>query len=275
MSDNYVNAIILKNHYASTADFRSRSEDWERLAKSSIANWFVNELDDLEFRDVLDAGAGLGRFSEALAKARDVNITAIDLSPQMVEETRRAVSSLPGDHRFIQAALEDAPFEDGSFDLVLANLLLHHVDDIGAGFRKLAALARPGGHVVLLTAAFDWMSELNRLQDEALLRLGLPYDDVALKAPGTNRFCAANILRFQPDDLALVRNPFFDGTMTFPSEDAILNFYVRTIRYKNVASALPTNALSDVARSVIHERFGQAGALTVSSNLYLFLFQKL
>lgn len=124
-TDGYVGETILKNHYASTEDFWSRPGDWKGLAKSSITNWCVDQLDDLEFRDVLDAGAGLGRFSEAVAKARDVNITAIDISPEMVEETRRAVFPLPSDHRFIQTALEDAPFEDGSFDLVLANLLLH------------------------------------------------------------------------------------------------------------------------------------------------------
>ncbi len=150
-------------------------------------------LADYAFTEVLDAGCGHGRFSAALVQARSVNITAIDIAEEMVEATARRSVTRPGRHRFVQGSLDEAPFEPGQFDLVLANLVLHHVPDIRTSFERIADLVRSGGHVSLLVADFDWMSELNRFQDEALLRLGLPHDHAALTAPGTNRFCEANI----------------------------------------------------------------------------------
>lgn len=270
----YFDERRLKQHYATTGDFRSRSEDWERLAKRPITKWYVEQLGDLDFQTVLDVGSGLGRFSEAIARAREVDITAIDLAQEMVAETQRSLAPLPGRHRFVHATLESAPFEDEAFDLTMANLLLHHVPDISVAFGKLSKLTKANGHIAVLTASFDWMSELNRLQDEALLRLGIPYDHPSLTAPGTNRFCSANILQFAPADTSLVRRSFFDGTMTFPSEDAIHDFYIRTMRYKNVAGWLGNDTLREAAKMVIRERFSRAGGLTVSSDLYLYIFRK-
>ncbi|MEW6344144.1 MAG: class I SAM-dependent methyltransferase [Paraburkholderia sp.] len=270
----YFDKEHLQQHYATIDDFKSRSDDWESLAKRSISQWYVGQLQDLRFTRVLDAGSGLGRFGAALAESRPVNVSAIDIAREMVEATRKRFESIPGDHRFIQSSIEEAPFENGSFDLVLANLLLHHVPDIKAAFSRLAQLTRAGGHVALLTAAFDWMSELNRFQDRALLELGFPYDHVYLTAPGTNRFCDANIAGFVPESLELVRQEPFDGTMTFPNVDRLLDFYVRTLRYKNIAQQLGDESLRNAVRKAIEIHWTRTGSLDVSSTQYLYVFRK-
>lgn len=271
----YFDRKHLEAHYATTEDYRQRSDSWETLAKNSISQWYAEQLKDLTFTEVLDAGAGLGRFSDAVARSKDVNITAIDISPEMVQATRQRVETLPGNHRFIQSAIEEAPFEPETFDLILANLVLHHVPDIKVAFEKLATLVQPGGHVALLTADFDWMSELNRLQDHALLTLGFPFDGPALTAPGTNSFCEANIMRFVPASLMLVKKPWFDGTMVFPDVDAVLNFYTRTLRYKNIAQQIGDDSLKQAARELIEKYCLQDGELKVSSSVYQYVFKKL
>ncbi|AJK49834.1 class I SAM-dependent methyltransferase [Burkholderia plantarii] len=265
---------LVKHSYATTEDFRVRSEAWESLAQQSISRWYADQLRDLAFTEVLDAGCGLGRFSHALAASRPVNVTAIDIAEPMVEAAREQVGTTPGRHRFLRTSIEDAPFADESFDLVLANLVLFHVPDIGGAFDRLAALTRPGGHVALLTPDFDWMSELNRFQDHALLKLGFAHDHPALTAPGTNRFCDANILRHAPASLELVRKPWFDGTMTFDSVDRVLDFYTHTMRYRNVALQLGNDSLRDAAREVIEAHRARTGELKVSSSLYLYVFRK-
>lgn len=265
---------LVKHSYATTEDFKVRSLAWESLAAQSISKWYVEQLSDLSFTEVLDAGCGLGRFSYALAAARPINVTAIDISEPMVEAAREQIDTLPGNHRFIRSAIEEAPFADGSFDLVLANLVLFHVPDIGVAFNKLAQLTKPGGHVALLTPDFDWMSELNRFQDHALLKLGFAHDHSALTAPGTNRFCDANILRYAPNTLHLIRKPWFDGTMAFPNVDAVLDFYTHTMRYKNVAMQLGNDSLRDAVREVVEAHRERTGALNVSSSLYLHVFEK-
>jgi 2-polyprenyl-3-methyl-5-hydroxy-6-metoxy-1,4-benzoquinol methylase len=265
---------LVQHSYATTEDFKVRSDAWESLASRSISEWYVDQLKDLKFSNVLDAGCGLGRFSYALARSRPLDVTAIDIADAMVEAARERIDPVPGKHRFLQTSIEDAPFDDGSFDLILANLVLFHVPDIKGAFDKLARLLKSGGHIALLTPDFDWMSELNRFQDHALLKLGFAHDHAALTAPGTNRFCDANILLHAPSTLELIRKPWFDGTMDFPDIDALLNFYTHTMRYRNVALRLGDDSLHDAVRDVVEAHLARTGSLKVSSSLYLYVFRK-
>ena len=266
---------LVQHSYATAEDFRVRSEAWETLASQSITQWYAAQLQPYSFQRVLDAGCGLGRFSQALANARPLHLTAVDISEAMLEATRERLADSPGEHEFLQQSIDDLPFPEQSFDLVMANLVLFHVPDIKASFAKLAGLIKPGGYFALLTPDFDWMSELNRYQDHALLKLGFDYDDAVFTAPGTNRFCDANLSIHAPDSLKLLKKPWFDGTMQFSDADGVLNFYTHTMRYRNAAMRIGDQGLlSRTVRDLIEAEHKRTGTLQVSSSLYLYVFQK-
>ncbi len=73
---------------------------------------------------VLEVGAGTADLAAAAAE-RGAAATAIDFSENMVAEARRAHPDL--DVRL--ASAESLPFDDGSYDVVLANCVLHHLAD--------------------------------------------------------------------------------------------------------------------------------------------------
>jgi SAM-dependent methyltransferase len=50
---------------------------------------------------------------------------------------------------FVQADLMALPFAAGAFDLAFSFGVLHHLPDPEAGFKKLVALVRPGGRVLV------------------------------------------------------------------------------------------------------------------------------
>jgi SAM-dependent methyltransferase len=50
---------------------------------------------------------------------------------------------------FLQADLFRAPFRPASFDLVIANGVLHHTADPAGGLAALARLLKPGGNVIV------------------------------------------------------------------------------------------------------------------------------
>lgn len=108
---------------------------------------------------VLDVGTGSADLPLALARragaGRDLRITALDLHARTLEAARRraAAERDPEDVvrvRFVRGDGLLLPFADGTFDLALLSMTLHHMEgDAQVGIlRELARVAR-GGHVVV------------------------------------------------------------------------------------------------------------------------------
>ena len=51
----------------------------------------------------------------------------------------------------MRANVEELPFSDGEFDLVLCSQVIEHLLDVDAGLRELARVLRPGGTLILTT----------------------------------------------------------------------------------------------------------------------------
>ena len=92
---------------------------------------------------VLIDGCGTGLDLELLP--RGAVITAVDLTPAMVERTRARAGELgmPVDARVMDAGRLEFP--DASFDCVLLHLILAIVPDPVAAAREAARVLRPGG----------------------------------------------------------------------------------------------------------------------------------
>jgi phosphatidylethanolamine/phosphatidyl-N-methylethanolamine N-methyltransferase len=92
---------------------------------------------------VLIVGCGTGLDLELLP--RDCAVTAVDLTPAMVEKTRARAASLgiSIDARVMDAARLDLP--DAAFDRVILHLILAVVPDPHATAREAARVLRPGG----------------------------------------------------------------------------------------------------------------------------------
>ena len=88
-------------------------------------------------RRTLDLGCGEGRVGAELAR-RGHHVVGVDSSPAMVAMARER-------HEAVVADAADLPFEDGSFDLVVAYMSVMNLDDPEAGVREAARVLEPGG----------------------------------------------------------------------------------------------------------------------------------
>ena len=92
----------------------------------------------------LDVGCGPGTLTAELARRLGpAAVCAVDPSPPLQAAARERLPEV--DVRL--AAAERLPFPDGSFDVVLAQLVVHFMDDPVAGLREMGRVARPGGTV--------------------------------------------------------------------------------------------------------------------------------
>jgi SAM-dependent methyltransferase len=99
---------------------------------------------------ILDAGCGTGRnlveFG-ALGEAEGVHF-----SEQAVAYCRDR--GLPAVQ---QAPLEQLPFPDGRFDLILATDVIEHLEDDRRALVELRRVAAPGARLIITVPAYDWI----------------------------------------------------------------------------------------------------------------------
>ena len=101
---------------------------------------------------VLDVGCGPGAVSAALATAVGTSgsVLGIDLQATQVERARRYVERIGLQNvTFEVGDATDLSFDDGSFDLVYAKLLVMHLPDPLVGLRQMKRVLRPGGTLFL------------------------------------------------------------------------------------------------------------------------------
>ena len=110
---------------------------------------------------VLDLGCGGGRHAfEALRRGADViafdmDQAELDSVAAMFVAMDKAGEVPPGaSGEIVQGTALDMPFEDGSFDRVIAAEVLEHIPDDMAAMRELFRVLKPGGTAAITVPSF-------------------------------------------------------------------------------------------------------------------------
>lgn len=108
--------------------------------------WILERLGDLAGKQVLDLGCGLGEAAVFFA-LHGAQVTACDLSPRMLQLVEQVAAFHATQVRTHAAPAEATGLPSGSFDVVYAGNLLHHVDTERA-LGEIHRLLVPGGVAV-------------------------------------------------------------------------------------------------------------------------------
>ena len=153
MADAQDDPDVVSREYADETRLAVRFALWERRGGPQPADVAFEEVVAAAPRRVLEVGCGRGELAERLAGA-GLEVVAVDLSPRMVELTRRrGVDARVGD-------VQQLPFADGEFDVAVANHMLYHAPDIDRALAELARVLRPGGRLVASTNGVRSLAEM-------------------------------------------------------------------------------------------------------------------
>ncbi|HEX7335327.1 MAG TPA: class I SAM-dependent methyltransferase [Pyrinomonadaceae bacterium] len=115
---------------------RNRTRDLDRRVTEST-------LGDRNCQNVLELGCGTGK-NTALLDRIGRKILALDFSPGMLEQAK---AKLKTDHVFFVRAdlTKPWPTKTGSFELVVCNLVLEHIEDLDPIFYQASQSLTAGG----------------------------------------------------------------------------------------------------------------------------------
>ena len=106
-----------------------------------------NLLQDKTFKHCLEIGCGTGKNTAWLLTICD-QITAIDLSEGMLDRAKEKIQSDRVDFSLADITM-DWTFANQSFDLVIFSLMLEHIEDLHAIFKKLSMTTSPGSLIYI------------------------------------------------------------------------------------------------------------------------------
>jgi ubiquinone/menaquinone biosynthesis C-methylase UbiE len=138
-------------------EFDALAEKYHSFMKSFGPHFYDEFLQSLpcQFEKALDAGCGSGDLSLLLSKYVN-HIVGIDLSHSIISIAKRQKADQQKTNvDFLVADLENLPFREQSFDVVVSNYTLNHTS-LEVTLPALRQLVKPGGRMVIrdLTTQF-------------------------------------------------------------------------------------------------------------------------
>lgn len=141
--------------------FRTNPEDFHR--------WYFDRMQIPSHASILELGAGSAAFwvSNKERIPDGWRITLTDLSPGMLHSAGRALMDIDRPFIFQEVDIQAIPFQDGSFDAIIANHMLYHVPDRPRAISEVRRVLRPGGRFYAATNGPGHLREVRQMMRDA------------------------------------------------------------------------------------------------------------
>jgi SAM-dependent methyltransferase len=210
---------IVRAEYASEQGLEARRSLYNSRVGPDPRDTLWEEIVASAPRRVLEVGPGPGEVSERMQRQLGAEVVAIDVSERMVEVARgRGVDARVGD-------VQELPFTDEAFDLVVAAWVLFHVPDLERGLAEIARVLRPKGRLVAVTNSEHHLSEARA--------------QAGFSMAGRVTFSRENGEEALRRHFERVERTDVDGSLTFPDAEAIRAYLRSLVTAKHAADGVP------------------------------------
>lgn len=125
--------------------------------------WIFNGLSKLPTdAKILELGCGHGLFwkenAERIPSTWDITLS--DLSPGMLDSAWRNLVVTGRNYKFKEIDAQAIPFDDETFDAVIANHMLYHVPDKPKALAEIKRALKTGGHFIATTVGNNHLKEI-------------------------------------------------------------------------------------------------------------------
>jgi len=145
-------------------------------------------------KKVLDLGCGTGRMTENLKKF-SADVTGCDISEKMLNIAQKKMKNV----NFVHADVYSLPFEDNSFDMVIASFLIVHLKYLDDAFSEVNRILRDDGEFLLTNINQRKAPRLHAGSDEIVIKSFYHRPEDVIKSLENNFFTISKE-RFVNDD---------------------------------------------------------------------------
>jgi ubiquinone/menaquinone biosynthesis C-methylase UbiE len=276
--------------YRDPAKLDARGDLTRRFGVSSLSfeDWELGLVDLSGVQQALDAGCGNGDFLLPLARRlapHGASVIGLDLAQGSLGEARARVRAAGLPVECVLGDIEALPFDECSFDLVLANWVLYHVPDLDRAIAELRRVLRPGGTLLAATNGQDHMRELWQLMEQVLIRVGAS-PQRATELVGQGRAASALSFRLENGEERLRRSFSDVRPERYPDELRVteaepLVAYLRSVWFvdqmlEHAATqehehAVPRAEIRNSVRAVVQERIAADGVIRIAKDTGAFV----
>lgn len=157
----------IRTQYQNANNIASRI-NLHKLYSANKQGWFPWIYDHLNLKpheQILELGCGDGSFwTENEEKLpQDLNITISDISEGMLRDARNNIADPADRFQYASFDCQQIPYDDHSFDSVIANHVLFYCKDITEALSQISRVLKPNGTFICSTYGSKHMKEINRL----------------------------------------------------------------------------------------------------------------
>lgn len=154
VKEQYKNADNL-NARINLQSYNTNKEDWNE--------WFFRKMDIPEQSKILELGCGNGllwnKNKDSIKDTWDISLS--DFSEGMLECAKQNLNNKKIKYRVVD--IQDIPYENESFDVIIARHMLYHVSDIDKALSEVKRVLKPNGRFYVSTNGKEHMQELKAI----------------------------------------------------------------------------------------------------------------
>ncbi|MCM1025570.1 MAG: methyltransferase domain-containing protein [Roseburia sp.] len=145
---------IVQEQYKNSANLNTRISIHDKYSvnKQGFGNWIVSNYQITNGMRILELGCGTGDMwtgkSELITKCAELVLS--DFSEGMIQTAHSKIGDFPN-VTYQVVDIQEIPFETDSFDIVIANMMLYHVPDLGKGLSEVKRVLKESGRFYCAT----------------------------------------------------------------------------------------------------------------------------
>jgi ubiquinone/menaquinone biosynthesis C-methylase UbiE len=156
---------LTKDQYKDSSNLDARITIHQKFSTNPQGwfNWVFDELQNLPSdAKILELGCGAGTMWRECADRIPAGwtITLTDLSDGMLDSAWRNLVVTGRSFKFEKVDAQSIPYEDKTFDLVIANYMLYHVPDRRKALAEIKRVLKDDGHLIAATGGANHMKEM-------------------------------------------------------------------------------------------------------------------